>query len=332
MNALWTTAYEAQAAAIRTIHRLRKLDKFIADGLATATGTDEATMNALAALSLDAKAKYDEAHDGKDAVTARSAPGKIQKRGDNIVAKTDRDIRERTLQADRDKKAKDEAESERARKAAQAAEKESTIKRECSDINSKFDALAMAGTFRLLDWQSAIRQLTTMRDEFKYAESQIVADNVILKVKMMKAVHDIFIQNCSRFVFQRSKLRLAEIKEVNEMELKIQKSDGSVMKVTWVKFYQQYHGNLNELIQKFIEKGRGTSKLDGNSLTLRNWAEAMMGAALTMRIICSDDAMAIPRGESIAKRAVAEFPAYLKYAEQIFPDISFEGVAKEEEE
>ena len=75
------------------------------------------------------------------------------------------------------------------------------------------------------------------------------------------------------------------------------------MKMTWVKFYQQYHGNLNELIIRFIEKGKDSSKLkDGKRLSLQPWADAMMGAALTMQIICGDDPTAQRDAPSRSRR------------------------------
>ena len=187
------------------------------------------------------------------------------------------------------------------------------------------------GVFRQLDWKGAIRQLTMVKDEFKYSESQVYADIFIQKVKMMATVQEVFIANCKEYKFGKSKLARFKIANISEKEISLIKPDGKTpMKMTWVKFYQQYHGNLNELIVKFIEKGKNVCKLaDGKRLSLQPWADAMMGAALTMQIICGDDPTAAGRAEQIAKTAVKELPDYLNRAKEIFPDMQFDAVPEE---
>ena len=142
-----------------------------------------------------------------------------------------------------------------------------------------------AGVFRQLDWKGATRQLTAVKDDFKYSESQIYADVFIQKVNMMATVQEVFIANCKGYKFAKSKLARFTIANISEKEITLTKPDGKTpMKMTWVKFYQQFHGNLNELIVKFIEKGKNVCKLaDGKRLSLQPWADAMMGAALEER-------------------------------------------------
>ena len=170
-----------------------------------------------------------------------------------------------------------------------------------------------------------------VKDEFKYSESQIYADVFIQKVKMMATVQEVFIANCKDYKFAKSKLARFKIANITEKEISLIKPDGKTpMKMTWVKFYQQFHGNLNELIVKFIEKGKNVSKLaDGKRLSLQPWADAMMGAALTMQIICGDDPTAPARAEQIAKNAVKELPDYLNRAKAVFPDMQFDAVPEE---
>ena len=84
---------------------------------------------------------------------------------------------------------------------------------------------------------------------------------------------------------------------------------------------------MNELIITFIENGRTNGK---PRLNLREWADAMSGAALTMRIICSDDASAVSRGEAIVKKVVEAFPDYLGTAKEMFPDLDLGDGASEE--
>ena len=142
---------------------------------------------------------------------------------------------------------------------------------------------------------------------------------------------EVFIANCKDYKFMKSKLARFKIANISEKEISLIKPDGKTqVKMTWVKFYQQYHGNLNELIIKFIEKGKNVCKLsDGKRLSLQPWADAMMGAALTMQIICGDDPTVTTRAEQIAKNAVKELPEYLNRAKAIFPDMQFDAVPEE---
>ena len=242
---------------------------------------------------------------------------------------------DRLLIAAKEKERKEEAErkkkEEEERQARLAKEKEETIARDNEKVKEKFASLAESGVFRQLNWTGAIRQLEALRDEFKYSESQLVAKNQIQKVEMMATVQEVFIANCKDHTFSKGKLARHKITDINEKEISLLKPDGKTpMKLTWVKFYQQYHGNLNELIVKFIERGKDTYKLkDGKRLNLQSWAEAMMGASLTMQIICSDDPAAATRAEQIAKNAVKAYPDYLKHAQAIFPDITFDAAAVE---
>ena len=200
------------------------------------------------------------------------------------------------------------------------------LEKEMYKVNEKFAELVGSGVFRQLNWTNAIQRLQTLRDELKFVESQSVADAYILKVRMMAKVQEVFIENCKGYVFAKFRLARHAIADVSEKELSLVKPDGKTpVKMTWVKFYRSCHSNLNELIVKFIENGKDVSKLkDGKCLSLQPWAETMMGAALVIQIICGDDPTAAIRAEQIAKNAVKAYPDYLKKAQAIFPDITFE--------
>jgi hypothetical protein len=94
--------------------------------------------------------------------------------------------------------------------------------------------------------------------------------------------------------------------------------------VIWPEFYKKFRTNLNELINTFIVK-RDVSKL-----SLLNWSDAMLGSALTMRLICMEEATAANRGIELAKQAVKEFPSCLKKAKMFFPELDFSDVEIEE--
>ena len=329
MNELWGRAYSCQAAAIRLHHNIDLLVEKIDS--TKIEGDDEAAMQRAAEFSQAAKDEFDQIKASDDVSKVQKAVGYIRSKGSQTVKQTtDRLLiikkeLERAEEAERKKKEEEE------RLARLEKEKQETIAADNEKIKEKFESLVTAGVFRQLDWKGAIRQLTMVKDEFKFSESQVYADIYIHKVKMMATVQEVFIANCKDYKFAKSKLARFKIANISEKEISLIKPDGKTpMKMTWVKFYQQYHGNLNELIIKFIEKGKNVCKLsDGKRLSLQPWADAMMGAALTMQIICGDDPTVTTRAEQIAKNAVKELPEYLNRAKAIFPDMEFDAVSEE---
>jgi len=326
---IWDRAYSCQAASIRIRHKinalLEKIDAFKVEG------EDESAMQQLASFSQAAKDEFDQIKASDDVTAIQKGVSFIKSKGSNAVKQT----ADRILLATRDMERRLKKIEEEIRinedKERQEKEKQETIARDNKKIEEKFDSLVSAGVFKQLDWKGAIRQLTMVKDEFKYSESQVYADIFIQKVKMMATVQEVFIANCKEYKFAKSKLARFKIANISEKEISLIKPDGkATMKMTWVKFYQQYHGNLNVLIVKFIEKGKNVCKLsDGKRLSLQPWADAMMGAALTMQIICGDDPTAPARAEQIAKTAVKELPDYLNRAKAIFPDVQFDEVPEE---
>ena len=329
MNELWGRAYSCQAAAIRLHHNIDLLVEKIDS--TKIEGDDEAAMQRAAEFSQAAKDEFDQIKASDDVSKVQKAVGYIRSKGSQTVKQTtDRLLiikkeLERAEEAERKKKEEEE------RLARLEKEKQETIAADNEKIKEKFESLVTAGVFRQLDWKGAMRQLTMVKDEFKFSESQVYADIYIHKVKMMATVQEVFIANCKDYKFMKSKLARFKIANISEKEISLIKPDGKTqVKMTWVKFYQQYHGNLNELIIKFIEKGKNVCKLsDGKRLSLQPWADAMMGAALTMQIICGDDPTVTTRAEQIAKNAVKELPEYLNRAKAIFPDMQFDAVPEE---
>ena len=329
MNELWGRAYSCQAAAIRLHHNIDLLVEKIDS--TKIEGDDEAAMQRAAEFSQAAKDEFDQIKASDDVSKVQKAVGYIRSKGSQTVKQTtDRLLiikkeLERAEESERKKKEEEE------RLARLEKEKQETIAADNEKIKEKFESLVTAGVFRQLDWKGAIRQLTMVKDEFKFSESQVYADIYIHKVKMMATVQEVFIANCKDYKFAKSKLARFKISNISEKEISLIKPDGKTpVKMTWVKFYQHYHGNLNELIIKFIEKGKNVCRLsDGKRLSLQPWADAMMGAALTMQIICGDDPTVTKRAEQIAKNAVKELPEYLNRAKAIFPDMQFDAVPEE---
>jgi len=328
-SGLWERAYACQAAAIRLRHSIDGLVAKI--DAARFDGDDEATMANAARFSNEVHDEFEAIKASDEVSKAQKAIGYIQSKGKSVVKQTVDRLTIIQKKKERDEAAAAAAAAEKERQERLAQEKQATIEADNRKIQEKFEALVTAGVFRQLNWSGAMRQLQATSDEFKYAESQNAAEALIKKVKMMATVQEVFVANCKDYKFMKSKLAGHRIVEINEKEIKLVKPDGKTpMKLNWVAFYTKYHGNLNELIVRFIEKGKDSSKLkDGKRLSLQPWADAMMGAALTMQIICSDDATAAGRAEQIAQNAVKLLPEYLKHAQAIFPNVNFDAAPAE---
>ena len=329
MSDLWERAYGCQAASIRVCHKITKLVEKI--DAAKFEGYTDDTMNKIAAFSNEVKDEFDQLKAGEDVEKVRKASSFIRTKGGKTVKETSDRLYVAKKQWEREQEDIRKKQAAKDKEEADAALKVKTIEEDNQRIKEKFDALVSNGVFHQLNWKGAINQLQIMRDEFKFAESQVFADGIIRKVQMMQSVQDVFIANCKDYEFGKSKLKKYRISEISEKEIKLIKPDGKTpFKLSWKKFYQEYHGNLNELIVKIIEKGRNKSKTaDGKSLSMKPWAQAMMGAALTMQIICSDDPTSAARAEQIAKDAVKDYPEYVKVAQEVFPDINFDDIPVE---
>ena len=190
-------------------------------------------------------------------------------------------------------------------------------------VTDKFETIVAQGSLRQLDWKNALRQLETLKADLKTPEGQHAADIQIRKVNDMKDMQEIFIRNLRGYVF-RGKLKGAKVASVNEREMNLDRGK-SKARIPWHKFYKDYPGNLNELINHFIIRGRDNAR---PKLNLKDWADAMTGAALTMQIVCAEVNGAVEKGEQLAKKAVEEFPEYAKTAKEIFPEIEFGETAE----
>ena len=325
MNGLWERFYSCKAGAVRVRAGMAKVVA-LCESANTISGTDEASMKALSKISQDATALCNEIKASKDIENIRKGAGYVRDRGKKIVEQAVKRLKVEKLESERAAAKAAEEEADKKRQEEQNAAKTKLIEEETAEAKAKFEEIAERGSFRQLDWKNALRQLETMKAEFKTAEGGFAADNEIRKVNAMKSAQEIFRRNLEGYTFKKSKLKGRVVKNATESDIVF--GDGKTpTKLTFVKFYQGYHGNLNELILTFVEDGRKNAK---PRLNLRDWAEAMSGAALTMRIICSDDNSAVARGEAIVKKVVEQFPDYHKTAQDMFPDIELGDVQSED--
>ena len=326
MNELWERAYSCQASAIRIRHSVRKLiakgDE--ADALKAET---RANMEKLGELSRTLVDMLEQIKNSKDVENVRKGITFIKSKGEKTVKQTVKDLRIKKLHEEREAAAAAAAQAEKERLERLAAEKKAKIETETAAAKAKFDAIVVQGCFRQLDWKSALRQLEAAKAEMTTVEGQFAFDREIRKVNDMKKVHDIFIKNLGGHVF-KGKLNKCKVLSVNETEMTIMKADGKTKtKISWQKFYKDYPGNFNEIINVYIFNARNTSAKV--KLTLREWADAMTGAALTMQLVCAEVNGAIERSEKLMQETVKGFPDYLKTAQEIFPDMKFEDVSED---
>lgn len=326
MNELWDRAYGCQACAIRIRHAVRKIQ---AKGAEAENFKDETreNMDKLADLSRTLVDMLDQVKTSKDVENVRKGITYIKSRGAKTVEQTVKRLRIEKLEAERKAKKEAAEAAEKARQEKLAEEKKARIEEETAAASAKFDAVVAQGCIRQLDWKSALRQLEAAKAEMTTSEGQLACSLEIRKVNDMKLVHDIFVKNIKGHVF-KGKLAKSKVSEVNANELIILKPDGkSKSKVLWRTFYKDYPGNLNELINTYIFNARNTSAKV--KLSLRDWADAMTGAALTMQLVCGEVNGALERAEVLVKEVVKQFPDYQKTAKDIFPEIKFEEATED---
>ena len=326
MNELWERAYSCQASAVRIRHSVRKLVARGGEAEALKAETRE-NMEKLADLSRTLVENLDQIKNSKDVENVRKGISFIKSKGEKTVKQTVKEIRIKKLQEQREKERLEREKAEKERLARLAAEKKAKIAEETAAARAKFDAIVVQGCFRQLDWKSALRQLENAKAEMTTPEGQLAFDLEIRKVNDMKSVQDIFINNLEGHVF-KGKLNKCKVVAVNENDLVILKPDGKTKaKISWQKFYKEYPGNFNEIINAYIFNARNTAAKI--KLTLRGWADAMTGAALTMQLVCAEVNGAMERAETLAKETVKHFPDYRKTAQEIFPDMKFDEVTEE---
>ena len=325
MNELWMRAYGCQAGAIRIRHAVRKLLAKIEAG-EKLPGESEAEMSKLGQLSIELTEEASAIKTMKEAEVVQKGVGFIKSRGATVIERVKEDLRIAKLHADREEQKRLEAEAAAAAAAARAAAHQKKIEEEVAAAKERYEALVTAGTFRSLSFEQAIRQLKSLQDGDETAEGMIEAGKQLKKVEAMNLVLKTFVKNVKDYEFTKSKLKGAKVTEVTADSIKIVSKGGKPQRLLWTKIYADYHGNLNELINRYIVKGQENAHLNK-----KDWCTAMLGSALTMRVICADDVAAPVRDEQLAKKAIEVFPDYQKVAEDFFPDIDFNAVEKEDD-
>ena len=284
----------------------------------------------------------DEIRNSQDVKNAEKAKGYITARTEGrrslIVRETER-IRVETAEKARKDKAEAEAAAIKAKEEAAVKERAERLEREVALVKERFESVVASGKLKQLDWKGASAVLEFVRDDITLPEAEFQLQRELRKISAMETAQNVMIKNLKDYTFGKSKLKNCKVASVNQKEIVVTRPDGrKAPPVTWMRFYAEYHTNLNELILKFIKNGRKTKKL-----SLRQWSDAMAGTALTMNIICSDDETAIGFGEQLVKEAVKGYREATRDSEDgetvlnnemlfyrdAFPAIDFDAILEE---
>ena len=330
MKELWVRVHDAVAMQLEMDRVLNKLLEEIEKGEGY-SACDESVKQSLMLLVSHCKTTCDADGNAKlkelktEVSKIKNALKQLYK--DEAAKLADAKARKRQLEeAAARAKAREEEEK---RKAEERAAK---IAAEIAAAKEKFDALVVSGKFRQLDWAGAKRELEALEKSFETAEGRQRLRTVeIKKVEMMKSVQDIFIRNMKNgYVFSDKQLRGKQVDSVdsNKILIKDKNGKGRSSTIMWQTFYSKNHSAWSELWNKFIRKGR----MMGNpKLSLKQYAEAQLGFALTMKLVCPEAEGAMDVAKLSALEAVKCLPQYKALAEEAFSgdEIDFSTIEAE---
>ena len=324
IHEVWNRTYDCQAGAIRIGSMTKQVLEACDEAGKIEGADDQPSLDALAELSRKVTDLHNDLVGSKEVEEVRKGIAFIKSKGKKTIDKVTKRLRSIKLNEER-RLAKIEAEiAESNRLAKVAAERKALADGECSAIRERFEAITAQGCLRQLDWDSAYRMLKEVYSNFKTPEGEIAAKFEVRKVDMMKSVQDIFLKHMVGHKF-KGRLNGAKVVEATPKDILIVKADGkSKQRIQWQKFYKEFPGNFNELINEFIVKGRRNS-----GLNLREWSDAMLGAALTMKLVCAEVNNATTRAQQIAQEVIKQYPDYEKIVKDMFPDFTFDESSEE---
>jgi hypothetical protein len=325
MNKLWELAYSCQACDVRFGHKTSEICREADEVLALTADTPE-TMEKLKEVNVRLVSLFEELKNGNEYQTINKNYNRIVETAPKDITAAKKDAEEKRRMAERKKREEDEAAKKKAKKEAEIAKKNALIESERNAAVEAFGALSDNRVFEQLDWKTALDELENLKKGMKTAEGELAVDEEIRKVLAMKAVQDIISRNSKNgFVFKRTNMKGWELTGSSKFAIEFKRGKNS-KRITWRKFYKENYPQLKELIFEYVCKGRRVGK---PTLNLEKWAEAMSGAALTFRVICSDAADASENAEELVKEVAKQFEDYRPHLKAMFPDISLEAAAEE---
>ena len=333
MKKHWNTTYSIMAKAILVKKQVLDIVKEI-DQNVTGVEYTESTKARLMTMASSLKSRLDTAFSQLKEVKTESKKLKV------ALGRYYRDVQSDEIKKQEVAKAKElaekkkKAEEERAKQAKEA--QEALLSEEIEKAKTSFDTLVSEGALRRLYWEGAERELKALADSFKTPEARRrIYDVELKKVHMMKAVQDIFMRNMKAnggYVFTgtvyKNKFLNKKVVTVDKDKIVLSNNNGKGPKSTvmWQAVYADYPLIMNELWNKYIHKGRenGVKKL-----SLKEWADAQLGFAMTLKLICSSVDGADQVSKLCAMEAVKKLPNYKTLAAETFPEIDFSVIEAE---
>ncbi len=329
MSDLWVRSYDAQAAGLEVVKQSKVLIENIKESIGL-TGFTEEVKGRLMALSASSKSEIDSMN--AKIKELKGECSKIKNGIKNLIGDEQKKVaKELAMQALKEKaEKKKQEEEERAKK--EADEKAALVEAEMVSAKSAFDAIVASGALSRLYWAGAERDLKNLADGFKTpAAVNYINDIELKKIAMMKSVHDIFIRNIKGgyvFYAQDKKFKNKKVVFVDSAKVSLKNKDGSgsTSSVMWQTLYSEHPRVMNELWNKFIRRGResGSPKLN-----LKEWADAQLGFALTLKIMCASQPGAVDLSKKCVVDVVKAFPVYKDFAKAVFPEIDYSAIEAE---
>ena len=333
MQKHWNTTYSIMAKAILAKKQVRDIVKEIDQNIIGVEYT-ESTKARLMMMASSLKARLDTVFSQIKEVKTESKKLRVTLGRFYRDVKSDEIKKQEVARAKEIAEKKKKAEEERVKQAKEA--QEALLSEEIEKAKVSFDKLVSEGALRRLYWEGAERELKGLADSFKTPEARRrIYDVELKKVHMMKSVQDIFMLNMmanggyvfTTTVYKNKFLNKKVVSVDKDKFVLVNKNDkGPKSTVMWQAVYADYPLIMNELWNKYIHKGRenGVKKL-----SLKEWADAQLGFAMTLKLICSSVDGADQVSKLCAMEAVKKLPNYKALAAETFPEIDFSVIEAE---
>ena len=191
---------------------------------------------------------------------------------------------------------------------------------------------ALVADIKRLDWARCTRALMRLQDKMTTREGKDAVKGHLRKIEVMEGMQRHFIKHAKGFAFKniRGDL-LAAVTKVDDKSLTIQKAryekDKPVpdkeTRVDWDRFYglkeKIYLSYMNQFINELVMKGRERTKIGP-----KEWSEYMLGAALTLQHLYSEEKGVDQFIPVLVKKAVKGFEPSREWAAKWFPDVKLE--------
>ena len=301
---LWAKAYNVQTVAYKVRRDVIRLVKDVDDAMAL-SGDDEAALNKIADFANQYKDKFDSIRGSIEIANAQKDAGVVASKGKRMLENETKRARQAALDESRAKGKKDARMAELQKQIDEKKQKLADIEADLSLVKEKFDAAINSGRLKQFDWRGIKRMLESAKVELKTPEGGIQLNKELKKIWAMETSQAVMVARLKDYKFAKSKLKGCTVEKVNESDIVVTRPDGrKAPPIGWTRFYREFHGNLNELINKFVRGGR--SRELKKPLSHNEWFGAMIGTAYMLGYTCADDPTTAAFVEQLVKEAVVK--------------------------